>query len=815
MKWKIYIFFLITQIACVHAQTDTLQLQKKIDSLDLVARHIYQLGDYKSSLDFQEKAFNLQRSFLPKNHPEILRRLISLAIENAQIKNSHSARGYIENALQYIPKNPKHYDSIYALFKFAKGKVFQAEKKYDLASKEYESFFKHSRKNPELKFSILHIDRLLSISHFYLQYNNADLLGFYAKLGYSYSQHPKFENSLIRLRALNFVAYYELAYNQFKTNNEYLNYTALAKTLAKKISEQSPADVIKTLRYKRQFMLWKVGAAYAKNRDPSSYTLSIWAQETGKAIESLIEEKKILRNNQDISLNFLRSINYFNFSKKLYWEHYRKTNSTESINALLSLHESFLYNKIRSRLKNKEIDRKKIPAHIFKRENQLLQELFLKPQNTSRYTIADWNVFLDSLAMVYPKYHAFKYGKIVQSIEGVKKKLPDETTLIRYFYIYDRLYVFVCNADEKAVVQLPYIDVDLYLEKYTRTQKPDIKLALLKILYKKLWEPFAKKVQTKNVIIVPDKSLFNFSFELLTPKKVDSYKDLASKSLLAKHTISYNYSSYLVEPDSKILEFENDFVAYAPKFSKRMKKDYQLSITDSTELDKNYLTLLQQPFSSRLVSKISKRFKGDSFLNDKASKQVFFETAKEHKIIHISTHAEANNENPELSRLVFAKNVTNPLTINDNYLYTFEIYNHNLSSQLAILTACETGKPAFQPGEGMISLAHAFNYAGSESILTSLWEIDEESSTKIVGFFYDFLEEGLPKDEALKRAKLKYLNTAPKAALAPEYWAGLVLMGDTAPILMSNSPSIWKWYVLLPILILIVYIFRRFKEQIL
>ncbi len=148
--------------------------------------------------------------------------------------------------------------------------------------------------------------------------------------------------------------------------------------------------------------------------------------------------------------------------------------------------------------------------------------------------------------------------------------------------------------------------------------------------------------------------------------------------------------------------------------------------------------------------------------------------------------------NPELSRLVFAKNVSDSANINDNYLYTYEIYNQNLSSNLAILTACETGKPTYQPGEGMISLAHAFNYAGSESILTSLWQIDEQSSTQILEYFYDYLEDGLPKDEALRKAKLDYLSKAKGRTLHPQYWAGLILMGDTTPIELSTSNN-WFW----------------------
>ena len=93
----------------------------------------------------------------------------------------------------------------------------------------------------------------------------------------------------------------------------------------------------------------------------------------------------------------------------------------------------------------------------------------------------------------------------------------------------------------------------------------------------------------------------------------------------------------------------------------------------------------------------------------------------------------------------------------------------------------------------MISLAHAFNYAGSESILTSLWKIDEKSSAKIVKFFYYQLARGLSKDKALQQAKLQYLNSENGRTLSPKYWAGLILIGDTSPVPISTSNNSLIW----------------------
>jgi hypothetical protein len=111
----------------------------------------------------------------------------------------------------------------------------------------------------------------------------------------------------------------------------------------------------------------------------------------------------------------------------------------------------------------------------------------------------------------------------------------------------------------------------------------------------------------------------------------------------------------------------------------------------------------------------------------------------------------------------------------------------------------------------MISLAHAFSYAGSESIVTGLWKIDEESSALLMDNFYKNLLKGLPKDEALQQAKLTFLANAHGRALSPQYWAGLVLIGDTTAIdIAPIAKTKWLYILLLVLLMLIpAYIISR------
>lgn len=168
---------------------------------------------------------------------------------------------------------------------------------------------------------------------------------------------------------------------------------------------------------------------------------------------------------------------------------------------------------------------------------------------------------------------------------------------------------------------------------------------------------------------------------------MQNFQEMSDNSLLAKYDISYNFSLLLYKDKRNVADYSSDYIPFAPGFDKKMKDTYKLAIRDSLKLDRTYLTLLPQPFSEDLVKEYSRIFKGNNFINENASKDLFINRAKEHKIIHIGTHAESNNISPELSRLIFAKQTDGAESYDENSLYSFEIYNIDLSSNLAILTA--------------------------------------------------------------------------------------------------------------------------------
>ena len=538
------------------------------------------------------------------------------------------------------------------------------------------------------------------------------------------------------------------------------------------------------------------------------------------AIQRIERKKSLITNEDDINVLLENSRELFDFGKKVYRKIFDITGEKKYLEKIIELHESSIYHRIRTRLNLSE--NKLTPVNIREEEDVLRKNInsFFDMAEGTQFEVDDWKAklrewddYLAKLKTEYPLYYELKYSTVLTPLGNLQKNIDGLYTAVRYLFIDHDLVAVIITKDNMEMVPLPSnlpLDCIATISDYQKNSSEIFEC--LSHLYKSLWEPIQNKIKTDNVIIFPDQELFNLNFELLTAEKINSFKDLTNKSLLAKHNISYNYSLLLLDDNQNTLDFNNDFVAFAPTFDESMKRAYVIAINDSIDIDKTYLTLLPQPFSADIAQRYSKRFGGRSFLNQQASKAIFNKTANEHKIIHIGTHAESNNVNPQLSRLVFAKNISDSTLINDNYLYTYEIYNQNLNSNLAILTACETGKPSYQPGEGMISLAHAFNYAGSKSILTSLWQIDEQSSTVILDNFYGYLENGLPKNEALKNAKLNYLNHAEGRTLHPQYWAGLILMGDTLPIELSSSMDNY-WYIILGLLVAAVFFLIIWKRK--
>ncbi len=771
-------------------------------------------GYLTKAYDMLQYAYEKKKEVFESTSPRMATALSQIALSEIELQEFDKSIETTNLALKNLRESTNKYLSVEADILYMQAKAYTEKKETASALSLFQESEALYRKAYPDEYSQEYLMLLRDYALFLVKNGNQEKGISFARKTYDYVLKNGGENNFPLLKEI--VSLTEVYYE----SGDFENSLQWAEEGMNFINEKlknaaSSMDANQIEFYKPYLLLLQSKSEYELTSEKDESFLKSLLDQLDEATLTLEKRKTTVYKTEDIQA--LLSNYKFNtdFSKKIALELYEKTNSSAYLDRIIELHESGIYNRIRSRLNMKNnLAFADIPDAIIKREKDLKTKIsssLTTTENINSYFEVNkkWTQFVDSLKQDYPKYYNMRYATIEEPIDNLQNNLSENSTVVRYLFIDEELYSFVVTKTTKDLFKLNYRSVENHIAQLAENQSDISKIGkMLHELHQVIWDPFEEKINTENVVIIPDGQLFNLSFETLTPSRVSSFKDMILNSLLTKHSISYNYSLLLLDEGRKTMDYSNDFVAFAPEFNKQMKDDYKLAVTDPISIDKTYLTLLPQPFSVDLAKEFSKLFNGSSFINEKASKQIFTKEANEHKIIHIGTHAESNNISPELSRLIFAKSPQE----DDNSLYTYEIYNQNLNANLAILTACETGKPTFQSGEGMISLAHAFNYAGSESILTSLWKIDEQSSTQIVKSFYDHISQGQPKDAALRLAKLDYIKNAEGRTAHPQYWAGLVLIGDASPIDMSTSFPFWLKLLLYGVLavgiLLLIYKWR-------
>jgi len=139
-------------------------------------------------------------------------------------------------------------------------------------------------------------------------------------------------------------------------------------------------------------------------------------------------------------------------------------------------------------------------------------------------------------------------------------------------------------------------------------------------------------------------------------------------------------------------------------------------------------------------------------------------------VIHLALHGYADLEYPDRSALIFAPQPSGP---DDGLLQVREIRTLHLKAKLVTLSACDTGVGPV--GEaGVANLVNAFIEAGADSVVSTLWELEDQSTKRLMTLFYSKLALHERKVDALRSAQLDLLNEG----LPPYFWAGVQIVGD-------------------------------------
>lgn len=294
-------------------------------------------------------------------------------------------------------------------------------------------------------------------------------------------------------------------------------------------------------------------------------------------------------------------------------------------------------------------------------------------------------------------------------------------------------------------------------------------------LYPKVLGPVQQRLQTTRLVIVPDGPLNYLPFDALLsqapPLPNGEAFDFAQLHFVAEHlNISYGFSASLVHDLSRRRLFTQPLypmLAFAPFAYSNSSGSTKGGLPDPLPAD-------PLPASGPESESIARAARGQAFLRTAARRDTVLRYAPMAGALHFSTHGFASESDPDSVGLLLSGRwpggAPERLSIPD-------VCRLRLQARRVFLSACMSGRGPYAPGEGMLSMAYAFTYAGAPEVLMTLWEVGSAPSAELAGHFYRYLQAGLSSDEALWQAKKEMFRLNRDDERLPYYWSGLVLTG--------------------------------------
>lgn len=375
----------------------------------------------------------------------------------------------------------------------------------------------------------------------------------------------------------------------------------------------------------------------------------------------------------------------------------------------------------------------------------------------------------------------------------IQASFSEDLQLVEYKLTRDRLLIFVLDKDRLRAVESPVSrrrlnDLVFQFRKTIGADDPadfSKKLAAnpaqlyreeLKLageLYQLLIQPLEKLLAPgKMLCIVPDEVLFYLPFAALASSAEDS-----PAFLIQHYTISY-------APGAAILKYSLDHrrTELAPERLKLFAVANPLG---------------DLPYAEKEVASIAKLFSHSAALtgSEVREEEVLQRLKQKYEVIHFATHAIIDEKSPLYSYLILGReSYLNPqispnrsirkAMAKDDLLMAYEIFDLLLpQARLVTLSACKTAAGKLYRGEGVVGLTRAFMTAGSSSVITTLWDIDDQYTARLMEEFYaNWLQNKMTKARALQEAQLKIIREMPQDAQFrfphPHRWAAFTLNGD-------------------------------------
>lgn len=334
-------------------------------------------------------------------------------------------------------------------------------------------------------------------------------------------------------------------------------------------------------------------------------------------------------------------------------------------------------------------------------------------------------------------------------LSEVQRQLDAETTLLSYFVTADNILAYVVTRDSFRVVELPLEERDLaeplgWFRSFATLGNPHPES--LKQLHAWLVAPVRQHLKTRLVAVVPHRALHYVPFAALTD---------GGRYFGEEHTL-FRLPSASVLPFIKRRADGADGAGLLAVAQGRAE---------------GFPTLR---YADREVREVARLFGARPLNTGEASAPEFVKRAEGHAVIHLAAHAELKGASPLFFnlRLGAKRDEGGALEVAD-------IYDLNLTrASLVVLSACRTQLGDQRQGDDILGLNRAFMYAGTPTVVASLWTVDDRSTSELMVSFYRHLKAGMGKAEALRAAQADTRKEHPH----PYHWAAFVLTGHPGPM---------------------------------
>ena len=559
-----------------------------------------------------------------------------------------------------------------------------------------------------------------------------------------------------------------------------------------------------------QVLMLKYKALNALTEESGNMDLVIEAVETGKIIVSLFDRQRLEMSEEESRTSLSAySREFYTGIIDNYVQLYRLNRDKTYLEGAFEFSERSKVAGFLASMRELNAAKFSLPEDLVTQDNDirkrigLYKELIANEKNMAvpdSQKIATWESVTfgllrsrDSLIQIfeknYPSYYYLKFKSSVTSLGNVTEVISKKANLLSYVMTEKKLYIIVTNRRHTEIITR---DIDsTFYESLSRFRSmlsvtpatSNVRqpfngfMDLAFELYRILLEPAVPYLKGDKIIISPDNILSYIPFETLITEEFRSPELLYREApfALKKYRFSYIYSVTLSsETQKRSRSLSNALIAFAPSYEGMEINDSLFNVFPNLRGEIRSL-----PYAVVEAENAVDQCGGKAFIAENATEEAYKTQARNYKIIHLAMHTLVDDDHPAFSKMIFSAQASSP---EDGMLNTYEVYNVPINAMMVVLSSCNTGTGKLVTGEGILSLARGFLFAGSRSVVMSMWAVEDFSSSWVIKSFYRNMRSGQTKSSALRNARLKYLRTADQERSHPYYWSTLVIYGDDTPL---------------------------------